>query len=172
MIVIILLTGSLVGTAYITELFMAWYSGVEYEQYAFLNRATGPYWWAYASMMTCNVVIPQLYWIKRIRTSLVATFILSIFVNIGMWFERVVIIVTSIHRDYVPSSWTYFHPTWVDIGVFMGTLGIFFTLYLLFSRYFPVLPIAELKSIMKGSSESYKEGFGHGKGYWEKQTDH
>merc|ERR1712166_405260 len=88
--VIILLTGSLVGTAYITELFMSWYSGVEFEQYAFLNRATGPYWWAYAIMMTCNVLTPQLYWFSSIRKSFVATFVLSIFVNIGMWFERFV----------------------------------------------------------------------------------
>jgi molybdopterin-containing oxidoreductase family membrane subunit len=128
--VIILFTGSLVGVAYITELFMAWYSGVEFEQYAFLNRATGPYWWAYASMMTCNVVIPQLYWIYKIRTSFVATFILSIFVNIGMWFERFVIIVTSLHRDFLPSSWSMFSPTFIDIGIFLGTIGFFFCPFL------------------------------------------
>jgi Ni/Fe-hydrogenase subunit HybB-like protein len=155
--VIILLTGSLVGVAYITELFMAWYSGVEFEQYAFLNRATGPYWWAYASMMTCNVVIPQLYWIYKIRTSFVATFILSIFVNIGMWFERFVIIVTSLHRDFLPSSWTMFSPSFVDIGIFLGTIGFFFTLFLLYSRTFPVVAQAELKSILKSSGSEYKE---------------
>ncbi|NQZ55757.1 MAG: polysulfide reductase NrfD, partial [Candidatus Nitrosopelagicus sp.] len=119
--VIIILTGSLVGIAYMTELFMSWYSGVEFEQYAFLNRATGPYWWAYAIMMTCNVLTPQLYWIKSIRTSFVATFIISIFINIGMWFERFVIIVTSLHRDYLPSAWTMFSPTFIDIGIFLGT---------------------------------------------------
>ena len=155
--VIILLTGSLVGVAYITELFMAWYSGVEFEQYAFLNRATGPYWWAYASMMTCNVVIPQLYWIYKIRTSFVATFILSIFVNIGMWFERFVIIVTSLHRDFLPSSWTMFSPTFVDIGIFLGTIGFFFVLFLLYSRAFPVVAQAELKSIVKSSGSEYKQ---------------
>ena len=154
--VIILLTGSLVGVAYITELFMAWYSGVEYEQYAFLNRATGPYWWAYASMMTCNVVIPQLYWIYKIRTSFIATFILSIFVNIGMWFERFVIIVTSLHRDFLPSSWTMFSPTFVDIGIFLGTIGFFFVLFLLYSRAFPVIAQAEVKTILKSSGSEYK----------------
>jgi len=155
--VIILLTGSLVGVAYITELFMAWYSGVEFEQYAFLNRATGPYWWAYASMMTCNVVVPQLYWIYKIRTSFVATFILSIFVNIGMWFERFVIIVTSLHRDFLPSSWTMFSPSFVDIGIFVGTIGFFFVLFLLYARSFPVIAQAEVKTILKSSGSEYKK---------------
>jgi Ni/Fe-hydrogenase subunit HybB-like protein len=153
---IIILTGSIVGVAYLTELFVSWYSGVEYEQYAFLNRATGPYWWSYWSMMTCNVITPQLFWFKKIRTSLVATFIISIFVNIGMWFERFVIIVTSLHRDYVPSSWTMFHPTFVDIGIFIGTIGIFFTLFLLFSRTFPVIALNELKTILKSTNENPK----------------
>ena len=154
--VIIILTGSLVGTAYMTELFMSWYSGVEFEQYAFLNRATGPYWWAYAIMMTCNVLTPQLYWIKSIRTSFVATFVISIFINIGMWFERFVIIVTSLHRDYLPSAWTMFSPTFIDIGIFLGTIGFFFTLFLLYSRTFPVIAQAELKSILKSSGSEYK----------------
>jgi hypothetical protein len=111
---IILITGSIVGVAYITEFFIAWYSGVEYEQYAFINRATGPYWWAYWSMMTCNVITPQLFWSAKLRDQCIATFIISIFVNIGMWFERFVIIVTSLHRDYLPSSWTMYSPTWVE----------------------------------------------------------
>ncbi len=154
---IIILTGSIVGVAYLTELFISWYSGVEYEQYAFLNRASGPYWWAYWSMMTCNVITPQLFWIKKVRRSFVATFIISIFVNIGMWFERFVIIVTSLHRDYLPSSWVMFHPTFIDIGIFVGTLGIFFTLFLLFCRTFPVIAMAELKSILKSSGDKYKK---------------
>ena len=154
--VIIILTGSLVGTAYMTELFMSWYSGVEFEQYAFLNRATGPYWWAYAIMMTCNVVTPQLFWFRAIRRSFVASFIIALFVNIGMWFERFVIIVTSLHRDYLPSSWTMFHPTFIDIGIFLGTLGFFFTLFLLYSRIFPVIAQAELKTILKSSGSEYK----------------
>ena len=155
--VIILFTGSMVGIAYITELFMAWYSGVEFEQYAFLNRATGPYWWAYASMMTCNVVIPQLYWIYKIRTNIIATFILSIFVNIGMWFERFVIIVTSLHRDFLPSSWTMFSPTFVDIGIFLGTIGFFFVLFLMYARTFPVVAQAEMKTILKSSGSEFKK---------------
>ena len=153
---VITLTGSIVGVAYLTELFISWYSGVEYEQYAFLNRATGPYWWAYWSMMTCNVITPQLFWFRGIRRNLIATFIISIFVNIGMWFERFVIIVTSLHRDYVPSSWLIYHPTFVDIGIFIGTNGIFFTLFLLFSRTFPVIAMAELKSILKSSGAQFK----------------
>ena len=114
--IVIIVTGSIVGIAYITELFIAWYSGVEYEQYAFYNRVTGPYWWAYFSMMACNVVSPQLFWFKKIRTNIAATFIISIVVNIGMWFERFVIIVTSLHRDYIPSSWGMFYPTMYDVG--------------------------------------------------------
>ncbi|GJM28929.1 MAG: molybdopterin oxidoreductase [Cyclobacteriaceae bacterium] len=151
--IIIMVTGSIVGVAYITELFMAWYSGVEYEQYAFLNRTSGPYWWAYATMMTCNVVSPQLFWFKKIRTSIAASFILSIVVNIGMWFERFVIIVTSLHRDYLPSSWAMFHPTLYDMGVYLFTFGFFFTAFFLFAKFFPVINIAEIKSILKSDSE-------------------
>jgi molybdopterin-containing oxidoreductase family membrane subunit len=154
--IVIIVTGSIVGVAYLTELFVSWYSGVEYESYAFINRFSGPYMWSYWAMMTCNVISPQLFWFKKIRTNLTATFILSIVVNIGMWFERFVIIVTSIHRDYVPSSWSMFYPTWVDIGVFIGTIGIFFTLFLLFARFFPVLALNELKTILKVSGEKYK----------------
>lgn len=153
---IIMATGSIVGIAYLTELFMAWYSGVEYEQYAFLNRATGPYWWAYAIMMTCNVVTPQLFWFKKIRRSLKITFIISIFINIGMWFERFVIVVTSLHRDYLPSSWTMYKASIIEIGLFVFTLGLFFTLFLLFIRAFPVIAIAEIKSVLKSSGEKKK----------------
>ncbi|MFD2514301.1 NrfD/PsrC family molybdoenzyme membrane anchor subunit [Pontibacter locisalis] len=149
---VIILTGSIVGIAYTTEFFIAWYSGVEYEQYAFINRAFGPYWWAYWSMMTCNVITPQLFWFRKIRRSLTATFIISIFVNIGMWFERFVIIVTSLHRDYLPSSWAMFSPTIIDIGVYVGTIGLFFTLFLLFAKFFPVVNMAEVKAILKSSS--------------------
>ena len=151
--IIIIITGSIVGVAYITELFIAWYSGVEFEQYAFMNRVQGPYWWAYAAMMTCNVVSPQLFWFRKIRTSLASTFVLTIIVNIGMWFERFVIIVTSIHRDFLPSSWAMFFPTWTDIGLYTFTFGLFFTLFLLFAKFFPVINMAEVKSIVKATSE-------------------
>ncbi len=153
--IIIMVTGSIVGIAYITEFVIAFYSGVPYEEYAFINRMTGPYWWAYWSMMTCNVISPQLFWFKKIRTNLVATFIISIIVNIGMWFERFVIIVTSLHRDYVPSSWAMFTPTVYDMGVYLFTFGLFFTAFFLFAKYFPVINIAEVKSILK--TDSYKE---------------
>ena len=155
--IVIIVTGSIVGVAYLTELFISWYSGVEYESYAFINRFSGPYSWAYWIMMTCNVISPQLFWFKKIRRSLVATFALSIVVNIGMWFERYVIIVTSIHRDYDPSSWGEFHPTNIDFGLFIATLGIFFTLFLGFARFFPVLALNELKTILKSSGENYKK---------------
>lgn len=150
---IIMTTGSIVGVAYITEFVMAFYSGVEYESYCFINRMGGDYWWAYWTMMTCNVVSPQLFWFKKIRTSIVATFILSIVVNIGMWFERFVIIVTSLHRDFLPSSWAMFYPTKVDQGVYLFTFGLFFTLFFLFAKFFPVVNMAEVKSIVKDSSE-------------------
>jgi molybdopterin-containing oxidoreductase family membrane subunit len=147
--IIIIVTGSIVGIAYTTEFFVAWYSGVEYEQYAFVNRATGPYAWAYWSMMTCNVFSPQLFWIKKIRTSIMWTFVLSIIVNIGMWFERFVIIVTSLHRDYLPSSWVYFSPTIYDVMCYVFSFGLFFTFFFLFAKYFPVVNMAEVKSVWK-----------------------
>ena len=153
--IVIIVTGSIVGIAYITEMFVSWYSGVEYESYAFLNRATGKYWWAYTIMMTANVISPQLFWFKKLRTNLIFTFILALVINTGMWFERFVIIVTSVHRDYLPSSWSMFYPTWTDLGVFIGTLGIFAFLFLLFARYFPVLALNELKSILKSNGEKY-----------------
>jgi molybdopterin-containing oxidoreductase family membrane subunit len=151
--IVIIITGSIVGVAYITEFFIAWYGQVDAEYYAFYNRAFGPYWWAYWSMMTCNVISPQLFWIKKIRTNLMATFILAAIVNIGMWFERFVIIVTSIHRDYLPSSWTMFHPTIYDIGQYVFTFGLFFTAFFLFAKFFPVINMAEVKSIIKSTSE-------------------
>jgi molybdopterin-containing oxidoreductase family membrane subunit len=151
--IVIIITGSIVGIAYITEFFVAWYGQVPAEFYAFYNRATGPYWWAYWSMMTCNVISPQLFWSKKLRTNIVATFVLSIIVNIGMWFERFVIIVTSIHRDYLPSSWSMFYPTMYDVGEYIFTFGLFFTAFFLFAKFFPVINMAEVKSIIKSSSE-------------------
>ena len=150
---IIIATGSIVGLAYISELFISWYSGVEYEHFVLINRATGPYWWAYWIMMTANILSPQLLWIKKLRTNLVFTFCLSIVINIGMWFERFVIVVTSLHRDYLTSSWAMYKPTIVEVGLFLGTLGLFFTAFFLFIRVFPVIAIAEVKSVIKSSGE-------------------
>ncbi len=150
---IIIATGSIVGLAYLTELFISWYSGVEYEHFALINRATGPYWWAYWIMMTANVISPQLLWIKKLRTNLVFTFCLSIVINIGMWFERFVIVVTSLHRDFLTSSWTMYKPTIVEVGLFLGTLGLFFTAFFLFIRVFPVIAISEVKAVLKSSGE-------------------
>ena len=159
---ILIATGSIVALAYMTEMFMSWYSGVEYEHYAFMNRATGPYWWAYMIMIGCNVVSSQLLWIKKLRKSLIFTFFLSIVINIGMWFERFVIIVTSLHRDYLTSSWTMYKPTIVEFGLLIGTLGIFFTAFLLFIRIFPVISISEVKSIMKtGDHHQNKKDLSH-----------
>jgi molybdopterin-containing oxidoreductase family membrane subunit len=154
---VIIATGSIVGIAYITELFMAWYSGVEFERYAFMNRALGPYAWAYWIMMTCNVISPQLLWIKKLRRNLAFTFVLSIFINIGMWFERFVIVVTSLSRDYLPSSWTMYKPTIVEISIFVGTLGLFFMLFFLFIRVFPVIALAEVKAVARSSAKKFKE---------------
>ncbi len=154
---IILLTGSIVGYAYLMELFIAWYSGNPNERYAFWNRITGPYWWAYFCMMSCNVLSPQVFWSRRARHNIFVVFIIVNFVNAGMWFERFVIIVTSIHRDYLPSSWGMFHPTWVDMGTFFGTFGIFLCLFLLFIRFLPMIAIAEVKSILPSSNPHHDQ---------------
>ncbi len=145
---IILATGSIVGFAYLTELFTAWYSGNIYEQFAFTNRMFGPYAWAYWTMVSCNVIVPQLFWIRRIRRSVVVVFILSLAINVGMWFERFVIIVTSLTRDFLPSSWSEYTPTWIEVGTFVGSFGLFFTLFLLFARLLPMIAIAEVKGVL------------------------
>lgn len=156
--IVMLVTASIVATAYLTEQFIAQYSGVEYEAWLYMNRWLGPYWWVYASLMFCNIITPQFLWFKKIRTNLSWTFVISIIVNIGMWFERFMIIETSVHRDYLPSSWSMFYPTHIDIGIFVGTIGIFFVFFFLFTRYFPVMALNELKSILRSSGESFKNG--------------
>jgi Ni/Fe-hydrogenase subunit HybB-like protein len=159
---IILLTGTMVGYAYGMEFFIAWYGGVEEEQYAFINRATGPYWWAYWTMVTCNVISPQLFWFRKLRRSATVLFIVSIFINIGMWFERFVIIVTSLHRDYLPSSWDYFSPTIWDVLTFIGSFGLFFTMFMLFVRFLPILAISELKGVMpQANPHAHDHAHGH-----------
>jgi len=145
---IILLTGSMVGYAYAMEFFIAWYSGNDYEVFAFVNRAFGQYAWAYWIMVSCNVITPQLFWVKKFRTTPIIVFVLSIFVNIGMWFERFVITVTSLAADFLPSSWAYFSPTIFDVGCLVGSFGLFFTLFTLFVRFLPMVAIAEVKTVM------------------------
>ena len=145
---IILVTGSMVGFAYIMEFFIAWYGQVEYEKAIFIIRATGPYAWAYWIMITCNVLSPQFFWSKKLRRNVTFTFIISIVVNIGMWFERFVITVSSLSTDYLPSSWGYFSPTIWDVLTYVGTFGLFFTFFLLFLRFMPMVAVAELKGAM------------------------
>ncbi len=145
---LVLATGSLVGLAYGTEFFVAAYSANPYEQFVFINRAFGPFAWAYWTMVSCNVIAPQLFWFKGVRTNLAAVFVLSLFVNVGMWFERFVIIVTSLHRDYLPSSWADYSPTTIELATFAGSFGLFFTCFLLFCRFLPVIAIGEVKAVV------------------------
>jgi molybdopterin-containing oxidoreductase family membrane subunit len=135
---------------------MSWYSQSWGEMEAFKWRIVGPYWWSYWAMMTCNVVSPQLFWIKKLRRNIPFTFIMSIVVNIGMWFERFVIIATSTYRDWIPGSWAYYSPEWPEVGFYLGTFGLFFTCYFLFAKYFPVIAVAEIKFVLKTSGDNYK----------------
>lgn len=154
---IILATGSIVAYAYAIELFIAWYSGNAYERFAFLNRAIGPYMWAYWIMISCNVFVPQLFWFKKFRTSVPLMLIVCLLVNVGMWFERFVIIVTSLSRDFLPSSWGMYKPTWVEIGMLIGSFGLFMTLFLLFCRFLPMVAMAEVKGVMAEQEHAAKE---------------
>jgi len=156
--IVIVLTGGMVTVAYATEYFIGWYSGSRYEDFTYLSpgAAVGPYWWAFWALIICNLVIPALFWFKRIRTNIIATFIIALIINIGMWFERFDIIVINLSRDYLPGSWTMFKPTIIDVGVYLGTIGFFSVLFLLYARTFPVIAQAELKSILKISGETYK----------------
>ena len=157
-----LATGSIVGYAYGMEFFIAWYSGSSYERFAFINRAMGPYWWGYWLMLICNVVVPQLFWFKKIRHHLVIVFILSILVNIGMWFERFVIVVISLHREFLPSNWDYYKPTWVDILTYLGTFGLFFTCFLLFMRFLPMIAVSEVKGVTPQADPHHPSAGGNG----------
>ena len=161
---VIVLTGSIVGIAYLTELFISWYGANKYESFAFMqNRLnlSSPYGWAYWIMMGCNVLSPQIFWIKKMRRSLLLTFFMSILINIGMWFERFVIIVTSVYRDYLPSAWsTYYRPSIWEVGFYLGTFGLFFTCYFLFAKFFPVIAVAEIKHILKRTGDVYKTKMG------------
>jgi molybdopterin-containing oxidoreductase family membrane subunit len=164
----LLLTSLLVGYAYAMEFFMAWYSGNQYEMAHFLqNRPMGPYYWAWLWMVIPNCVIPQLYWFKRMRTNIPVMFVISIVINIGMWFERFVIIVSSLYRDFLPSSWAYYRPTLIDIFTYLGTLGLFFTCFLLFIRWVPMIAIAEVKGVLPQADPH----FGH-EHHEEHEDDH
>ncbi len=145
---IILTTGMMVGYAYSMEFFIAWYSGNPYESFIFVQRAFGQYAWAYWTMITCNVFIPQIFWSRKMRRSIPVMFVVSIFVNIGMWFERFVIIATSLSQDFLPSSWDYFSPTIWDVSLLVGSFGLFFTLFLLFIRHLPMVAMAEIKGVL------------------------
>ncbi len=155
---VILLTGGIVTVAYITEYFIGWYSGVPYENYTYLSfgAATGPYWWAFWALIICNLIVPLTLWVKKLRRNIIWTFIVALIINVGMWFERFDIIVIDLSKDRLTSSWTMFQPTFVDIGTFIGTIGFFFVLFLLYARTFPVIAQAEVKTILKSSGESFK----------------
>jgi Ni/Fe-hydrogenase subunit HybB-like protein len=140
----------IMGTAYATEVFIAWYSGNPYEMFTFFhNRITGDYSFMFWAMVTCNAIIPQLMWSKKIRSNITALFIISLIINVGMWYERFNIVVTSLSKDYLPSSWTTYSPTWVEIGIYIGTIGIFTTGVLFFFRFVPMIAISEVKSVLK-----------------------
>ena len=146
---LVILTSCLVGLAYATEFFIAFYSGNPYEQFAFINRATGPLAWGYGIMVACNVLIPQLFWFTSVRRKVVVVFIISLLINLGMWFERFIIIVASLQREFLPSAWSDYKPTLIEVTTFIGTLGLFFTMFLLFCRFVPVIAMAEIKGVLR-----------------------
>ena len=155
----ILLTSLIVGYAYAIEYFIAWYSAVEPEQTSFWLRLFGPYWISTWTMIICNGVIPQIFWFKWARTHIPTLFVVSTFVNIGMWFERYVIIITSLSREYDPAVWGVYTPTWLELGIVAGSFGFFATLFLIFLKLFPVIAIAEVKEL-----EIHAKAHGHGAG--------
>ena len=146
----------IMGTAYSTEVFLAWYSGSEYEIFTFFhNRITGEYAVQFWGMVICNALIPQLFWIKKVRKNLAIMFIISLFINLGMWFERFNIVVTSLSKDYLPSAWTSYTPTLVEIGTYVGTIGIFLAGVLMFFRYIPMIAVSEVKSVRDIGKRKY-----------------
>jgi len=155
---IMMATGMMVGYGYAMEFFIAWYSGNPFEQFVFISRALGPYAFTYWIMISCNVIIPQLFWFKRFRRSIPVMLAIAILVNVGMWMERFVIVVTSLHRDFLPSSWGMFIPTLTDFGILIGSFGLFFTLVILFTKTLPVVSIAEVKAVSEGAQPSHGDG--------------
>jgi molybdopterin-containing oxidoreductase family membrane subunit len=145
---VLLVTGLMVGYGYTIEAFTAWYSANQYEGFMMWNRMTGPYWWAYALLIFCNILTPQALWFRRVRSNVVVLFIISLIVNVGMWLERFVIVVTSLHRDYLPSAWGRFAPTFWDWSTYIGTIGLFLTLLFLFLRFLPMISIFEMRTLL------------------------
>lgn len=149
----------IMGTAYATELFIAWYGGTEYELFTFMkNRVTGDYTFAFYTMITCNAIIPQIFWFKKVRNNVMMVFIISLFINLGMWFERYVIVVTSLSKDFLPSSWAHYSATFIEQAIFIGTLGIFFLGILAFFRFIPMIAVSEVKGILKETSITKNNG--------------
>ena len=146
---VMLATGLIVAYGYMMETFSAFYSGDLYEKFMVLNRWTGPYWPFYWSLIACNIAIPQVLWMRKARSNVALLFVISLVVNTGMWLERFVIVVTSLHRDFLPSSWGMYWPTRWDIFTYIGTLGLFFTLFFLFVRYLPLIAISEMRGLVK-----------------------
>ena len=145
---VMLATGMMVSYGYIMEHFIAWYSGNPYEQGQFFKvRWFGPMAPIFWTMFTCNVLVPQLFWIKRVRTNMVMIWVMSLFINLGMWCERFNIVITSLHRDFLPSAWRNYTPTWVDFSLFIGTIGLFSTLFLLFLKFVPAVAVTEVKEL-------------------------
>jgi molybdopterin-containing oxidoreductase family membrane subunit len=145
---ILIFISLIMGTAYVTELFISWYSGNQYDMFTmFRNRVTGDYTMQFWGMIVCNALIPQLFWFRKIRRNWIGLLSISLIINIGMWLERYNIVITSLSKDYLPSNWVSYSPTIIDIGVFVGTIGLFGTGVLLFMRYIPMMAISELKSV-------------------------
>jgi molybdopterin-containing oxidoreductase family membrane subunit len=161
---VMLATGLIVAYGYAMEAFMAWYSGSTYEQYMILNRLTGPYKTAYWALLLCNVLAPQILWSRKARKNVWILFAVAMSVNVGMWLERFIIIVTSLHRDFLPSSWGMYHATMWDWTMFVGTIGLFFFLLLLFIRFLPIISIFEMKTLVPASPEASGSESSHGGG--------
>jgi molybdopterin-containing oxidoreductase family membrane subunit len=145
---VMLTTGLIVSYGYLMEIFFAYYSGSNFERYVAINRAMGPYAWSYWALIVCNFGVPQLYWFRWARRNVPLLFVTSIIINVGMWLERFVIIVISLHRDYLPSSWEMYYPTIWDFAQFFGSVGLFFTLLFLFIRFLPVIAIFEMRELV------------------------
>jgi Ni/Fe-hydrogenase subunit HybB-like protein len=153
---VMLATGLIVVYGYVMEAFMAWYSGSPWERFMMINRTTGPYGYTYWLLLLCNFVSVQFLWSARVRRSVPALFIISMFVNVGMWLERFVIIVTSLHRDFLPSSWDMYHPTFWDAGLFVGSIGLFLTLMFVFIRLLPAISIFEVRDLVHKTQNKNK----------------